>query len=154
MFAELENVTEEILAMLLSGQNIMVAFSVLQGNSLSTNLAYMRKLAAFEKVIEFDRLDRLIKAIDSVRQMRNLFIHGTWRITPGNLKRGTMVVQVNRVTHKERGDLCTWSRGDGQIITWDQMTALTSDLTECLKQAKEIKQALFDTVMVEQSPAP
>jgi hypothetical protein len=82
-FATLEHRLQQLLELLMGKDNVLIGPLFIHNLSLATLLRKIRIVARY-KVRENSRflydLERTIKAIDAVREERNLLIHGEWQI--------------------------------------------------------------------------
>jgi len=82
-FATLEHRLQQLLELLMGKDNILIGPLFIHNLSLATLLKKIRIVAQY-KARENTRLlydlERTVKAIDAVREDRNLLIHGEWQI--------------------------------------------------------------------------
>ena len=113
-FATLEHRLQQLLELLMGKDNTLIGPLFIHNLSLATLLRKIRIVAQY-KARENTRLlydlERTLRAIDGVREERNLLIHGEWQIQEGN----TFPVKVRDFRMRYEG-------GDWQEFT---ETALT-----------------------------
>jgi hypothetical protein len=82
-FATLEHRLQQLLELLMGQGNILIGPLFIHNLSLATLLRKLRIVARY-RVRDNTRflydLDRTVKAIDAIREERNLLIHGDWQI--------------------------------------------------------------------------
>ncbi len=82
-FATLEHRLQQLLELLMGKDNVLIGPLFIHNLSLATLLRKIRIVARY-KVRENSRflydLERTVRAIDAVREERNLLIHGEWQI--------------------------------------------------------------------------
>jgi hypothetical protein len=129
-FSRMEADLRTLISGIAFGDKSVVASAFLDTSQLSENLRILRKLSRQYWDEEREILD-VIKAIESVRETRNLFIHGIWH--PGSFGHPSGFATV--------ADLKTTYKGDNAERSWSHSQTLQfsiSDFQNILDSVNEV----------------
>lgn len=129
-FSRMEADLRSLISGIAFGEKSVVASAFLDSSQLSENLRILRKLSR-QYWDEESEILNIVKAIESIRETRNLFIHGIWH--PGSFDQPNGFATVT--------DLKTTYEGDNTKRSWWHSQTLQfsiSDFQNILDSVHEI----------------
>lgn len=125
-FARMEYHLGEILSKFITDS--FVVSGILFGNNvLVKNIELLRKINQ-HKGFETERLDNMLKEINSIRDDRNLFIHGLWGNPYPKDADIACTVSSFKLEHSKGDKEKRWSSGKHRIVTLSELKKTTAKI--------------------------
>ncbi|MFB3386568.1 hypothetical protein [Flavobacterium sp. LAR06] len=140
-FAELESLISHIIEMIINSDDNIIASTIIEGNTLSSNLILLLKINR-SRGFEEETIQAIIKEIDKSRVLRNSLVHGVWSEVledDGKLK---IVCSNHKHIYKKISDGKEWRRYSGIEFTNDDLLVEIEKINKILVKLKDLWIAL------------
>jgi hypothetical protein len=116
-FAELESLVSHIIEKIINSDDDVIASTLIEGNSLSTNLHLLEKINR-SRCYKEQEIKTIIKKINESRIIRNSLIHGVWsEVIENNGELRILCSNHNHIFKKVSDTTKHWSRYGAQEFT-------------------------------------
>lgn len=137
-FARMEYHLGEILTKFIT-DSFVVSGILFEKNVLAKNIELLKKINQY-KGFETERLDKMLKEINSIRDDRNLFIHGLWgNPYPEDDDIACIVSSFKLETiHAKENDEKRWSRGKHRRVTLSELKKTTTKIDWIISEQENL----------------
>ena len=123
-------------------ENPMIIASLLLRSGFGKKVVLLKQLAKF-KDRQFElRVKRLTGILEPLGERRNLFIHGSWDLSPELLEQGKVAVTKSMVQYEENEtngiQMKSWRSGALQILTYEKLREFELEVMRAMKMATEV----------------